>query len=61
MNELFQAARPRDRSAVERILICQAGKLDWDYVKQQLPPLCKREKDPDTPLRLEQLGKRLEE
>jgi hypothetical protein len=42
-------------------LICQAGKLDWDYVNQQLPPLCKLKEDPDAPVRLERLRKRLED
>ncbi len=55
------AGRPRDWNAVEGILICQAGKLDWDYVNQQLPPLCKLKEDPDAPVRLEQLRKRLED
>lgn len=54
------AGRSRDWSAVEGILACQAGNLDWDYINRELPPLCELKEDPETPARLEQLRRRLE-
>jgi hypothetical protein len=53
------AGRPRDWTAVEGVVVCQAGNLDWDYIHEHLAPLCELKEDPDTPVRLEQLRQRL--
>jgi len=54
------AGREEDWIAIRGVLISQGDELDWDYVNEQLPPLCELKGDRDTPVRLEQLRKRLE-
>jgi len=55
------AGRPRDWNAIEGVLICQTANLDWAYINEQLLPLCELKEDPDTPVRLEQLRRQLED
>jgi len=40
------AARPRDWIDVEGIIVRQTGKLDWNYVRQQLAPLAELKEEP---------------
>lgn len=54
------AGRTKDWTALEGILVCRAGLLDWGYINEQLPPLCELKEDPDIPTRLAQLRKQLE-
>jgi hypothetical protein len=49
------AARSRDWADIEGIIIRQTGKLDWDYVRQQLGPLVELKEAPGI---LEELEKR---
>jgi hypothetical protein len=53
------AGRPRDWNAIEGVLICQAANLDWDYIKEQLLPLCELKEDSGAPVRLGQLRRQL--
>ncbi len=55
------AGRPKDWNALEGILTCQAGSLDWDYIDEQLAPLCELKEDPEAVTRLAQLRQRLED
>jgi hypothetical protein len=42
------AGRPQDWADIRGILIRQAGKLDWDYIMEQLTPLCELKESPET-------------
>ncbi len=46
------AGRGRDWADIERIIVRQTGKLDWDYIREQLRPLAELK---DTPEILDQL------
>ncbi len=41
------ASRPKDWVDVDGILIRQAGRLDWDYVRRQLTPLVELKEAPE--------------
>ncbi len=47
------AARTQDWADVERVIIRQAGKLDWLYIRAQLAPLAELQGDPDRVAELE--------
>jgi hypothetical protein len=47
------ADRERDWTAIQGILIAQGDLLDWNYIIEQLVPLCELKEDPDTLNRLE--------
>jgi hypothetical protein len=47
------AARHRDWSDIDGILIKQREVLDWDYINRELAPLCELKEAPEI---LEQLG-----
>ncbi len=49
------AGRGQDWVDVERIIVRQAGKLDWDYIHAQLAPLAELKESPEI---LEQLKQR---
>ena len=49
------AERGQDWVDVERILVRQAGKLDWNYIFQQLKPLVELKEVPEILKRLEKL------
>ena len=49
------ADRGQDWIDVEGILIRQQNRLDWDYIYQQLPPLCELKETPEIVERLTQL------
>lgn len=49
------AARPKDWVDVEGILIRQTGKMDWNYIRQQLTPLAELKEMPEL---VEQLERR---
>jgi hypothetical protein len=40
------ADRPRDWADVETIIVRQQGKLDWEYIIEQLGPLCQIKESP---------------
>ncbi len=52
------AARPRDWADVETILVRQQGCLDWDYIFEQLEPLCDLKGTPEDIDRLQGLRHR---
>lgn len=52
------AGRGQDWVDVERVIVRQAGKLDWTYVHEQLAPLAELKGEPEI---LDQLSKRREE
>lgn len=41
------AARPKDWLDVEGVIIRQAGKLDWNYIRSQLAPLAELKGEPE--------------
>jgi hypothetical protein len=41
------ADRPRDWADVETVIIRQQGKLDWEYILEQLRPLCQIKEAPE--------------
>ena len=41
------AGRGQDWADVERVIVRQTGKLDWDYVRQQLQPLAELKEMPE--------------
>jgi nucleotidyltransferase AbiEii toxin of type IV toxin-antitoxin system len=49
------AGRGQDWADVERVIVRQTGKLDWDYIREQLRPLAELK---DAPEILDQLEKR---
>jgi len=49
------AGRSQDWVDIEKIIIRQTGKLDWNYIREQLPPLAELK---DSPEILEQLEAR---
>ena len=49
------AGRGQDWVDVERIIIRQTGKLDWNYVREQLEPLAALKESPEI---LDELDKR---
>jgi nucleotidyltransferase AbiEii toxin of type IV toxin-antitoxin system len=49
------AGRAQDWADIERIIVRQTGKLDWDYIREQLQPLAELK---DAPEILEQLETR---
>jgi hypothetical protein len=49
------AARPKDWVDVEGIIIRQAGRLDWRYIRGQLEPLVELKGEPEIMARLESL------
>jgi len=55
------AARDKDWLDIEGIIIRQAGKLDWDYVRQQLIPLAELKEAPGIVDELEQRRLEFEE
>ncbi len=55
------AGREEDWVAIRGVLISQGDDLDWGYINEHLPPLCELKEDSDTPVRLEQLRRRLED
>jgi len=54
------AGRPVDWIAIEGILASQRSKLDWNYVDEQLQPLCELREDTETLRHLEQLRRRFD-
>jgi hypothetical protein len=52
------AARPKDWSDIEGVLIRQGAKLDWKYVLTQLEPLVELKSAPEILEQLEQLRKK---
>ena len=54
------AARPKDWVDVEGVIIRQAGKLDWDYIRRQLLPLTELKGEPEIMRTLERLRVRSE-
>lgn len=55
------AGREHDWIDVRAILVARAERLDWDYINEQLPPLCELKEDPEAVTRLAQLRRRLED
>jgi Nucleotidyl transferase AbiEii toxin, Type IV TA system len=55
------AARPKDWMDVEGIIVRQAGRLDWSYVRAQLLPLLELKEAPEIWNELERLRATLEE
>ena len=55
------AGRQRDWTDVREILIAEGNKLDWNYVRENLPPLCELKETPETLARLEDLRSQLAE
>lgn len=53
------AGRPRDWVDVERILVRQKGKLDWELVRRELKPLAELKEAPEILEHLERLRARL--
>jgi hypothetical protein len=51
------AGRGQDWVDVEGVVIRQTGALDWDYIIEQLEPLCELKGEPEILHRLEQLRK----
>jgi hypothetical protein len=49
------AARGQDWVDVERVIVRQAGKLDWNYIREQLEPLAELK---DLPGILDELERR---
>jgi len=49
------AGRAQDWADIERVIVRQTGKLDWDYIREQLQPLAELK---DAPEILEQLETR---
>ena len=47
------AGRGQDWVDVERIIVRQAGKLDWNYIRAQLGPLAELKETPEILDRLE--------
>ena len=47
------AGRGQDWVDVERIIVRQAGKLDWNYIREQLGPLAELKETPEILDRLE--------
>lgn len=41
------AGRGRDWDDVERVIVRQTGKLDWDYIREQLRPLAELKEAPE--------------
>ncbi len=41
------AGRHRDWNDVEGVLVRQRGKLDWEYILRELPPLCELKESPE--------------
>jgi len=54
------AGRDVDWIAIAGILASQRDRLDWNYVDEQLQPLCELKEDRQTPRHLEQLRRRLD-
>jgi hypothetical protein len=54
------ADRPKDWVDVEGIIVRQADRLDWAYVRQQLAPLVELKESPEILRRLDDLRTRLE-
>ena len=52
------AARSQDWADIERLIVRQAGKLDWDYILRQLQPFAELKAESDI---LEQLARRRRE
>jgi predicted nucleotidyltransferase len=56
------ADRPQDRLDLRGILVRQGtGRLDWDYIKSNLAPLCEAKEDPDIMPRLEALRREVQQ
>ena len=55
------ADRQQDWASVREILIAQGSELDWNYVRDNLPPLCELKEAPETLARLEDLRRQLAE
>jgi Nucleotidyltransferase of unknown function (DUF6036) len=49
------AGRAQDWADVERLIVRQTGKLDWDYIREQLAPLAELKGEPEI---LDQLARR---
>jgi hypothetical protein len=49
------ADRPRDWADVETVIIRQQGQLDWEYIFEQLEPLCQVKESPEIIEHLKQL------
>lgn len=47
------AARTQDWADVERVIVRQAGQLDWTYIRKQLAPLAELQGAPDRLVELE--------
>jgi predicted nucleotidyltransferase len=41
------AGRGRDWADIERVIVRQTGKLDWDYIREQLRPLAELKETPE--------------
>jgi hypothetical protein len=54
------ADRPKDWVDLEGIIIRQAARLDWAYVREQLAPLVELKESPETLRRLDELRRHLE-
>ena len=52
------AGRSRDWADVEGVIVRQTGALDWDYVHEQLVPLCEAKEDSIILPRLDEVRRR---
>ena len=55
------AARGQDWLDVEGIVVRQRGHLDWDYIHEQLAPLCELKGEPEILDHLRDIRKKIEE
>lgn len=53
------ANRERDWLDLETVLVRQGERLDWQHIRQELPPLCELKDAPDIPERLERIRRKL--
>jgi len=53
------AGRQRDWTAVREILIVQGNSLDWNYIRENLPPLCELKGTPESLDHLEEIRTQL--
>ena len=55
------AGRSQDWVDVERIIVRQTGRLDWDYIREQLAPLAELKETPEILDRLERCKQEFEQ
>jgi predicted nucleotidyltransferase len=54
------ADRARDWGDVETVLIRQAGRMDWEYIRSNLDPLCELKEKSQIPRRLDDLKRKVD-